>query len=297
VILTISDNFNGTEWGIFPTYSKGTQITEVKEDKEKESLHWVPTKIGEEEFWTPDTYIQEGRLTVEYNPTSLDVIEGERVILLDVCFEWFYVRKQDGVRGWIPSKIATNPREHNPHFESSYPVLEVIKQRTSYRGKYEAIPVPREDLIKIAEAGLAAPSGCNKQTTSLMIVDDPEKLNQLNTIIGKENIKTAPSMICVLTERIVAYKDGYGMDRCYHIHDYSAAIQNMLLAIVDLGYQSCWYEGEITDADEKGKKMAEILHVPDGMELVCFLPVGIASQGIRYPNKKAHETRMWINQF
>lgn len=46
--------------------------------------------------------------------------------------------------------------------------LEVINNRHSYRGKYESIPVPREDLIKIMEAGLAAPSGCNKQTTSLI---------------------------------------------------------------------------------------------------------------------------------
>ena len=29
------------------------------------------------------------------------------------------------------------------------------------------IPIPKEDLIKIMQAGLEAPSGCNKQTTSL----------------------------------------------------------------------------------------------------------------------------------
>lgn len=31
--------------------------------------------------------------------------------------------------------------------------------RRSYRGKYKNQPVPREDLQKILEAGLAAPSG------------------------------------------------------------------------------------------------------------------------------------------
>lgn len=295
MILTILTDFNGTEWGIFPTYLKGTLFTEINEDVEKESIHWNPTKIGEDEFWTPDTFIKENKLTVDYNPTSLDVIAGECVTLLDVCFEWFYVRKQDGTLGWIPSKIATNSYEHDPNRRSPHAVLEVIRQRTSYRGTYETTPVPREDLLKIAEAGLSAPSGCNKQTTSLIIVDDTEKLAQLNAIIGKENIKTAPSMICVLTEHIIAYKDGYGLDRCYNVHDYSAAIQNMLLAIVDLGYQSCWYEGEITDADEKGKKMAQVLQVPEHMELVCFLPIGIASQEIRYPKKKSNEERMWVN--
>ena len=51
-------------------------------------------------------------------------------------------------------------------------ILDVIKNRTSYRGKYKSTPVPKDDLIKILEAGAAAPSGCNKQTTSFIAVDD-----------------------------------------------------------------------------------------------------------------------------
>lgn len=55
--------------------------------------------------------------------------------------------------------------------------LETIRNRHSYRGKYKSTPVPREDLITIMQAGLDAPSGCNKQTTSLIAVDDPESYN------------------------------------------------------------------------------------------------------------------------
>lgn len=51
-------------------------------------------------------------------------------------------------------------------------VLDAIYARHSYRGKFKNEPVPKSDLIAIMEAGLAAPSGCNKQTTSLMAVDD-----------------------------------------------------------------------------------------------------------------------------
>ena len=50
-------------------------------------------------------------------------------------------------------------------------VFEAINKRHSYRGKYKPDPIPREDLIKIMQAGLDAPSGCNKQTTSLIAVD------------------------------------------------------------------------------------------------------------------------------
>lgn len=117
-------------------------------------------------------------------------------------------------------------------------ILEAIQNRHSYRGKYASTPVPREDLKTIMEAGLAAPSGCNTQTTSLIAVDDPAILKELNAIINKPVGATAPAMICVLTQRIPSYHG-----RCFAVQDYSAAIENMLLAITALGYESCWVEG------------------------------------------------------
>ena len=152
-------------------------------------------------------------------------------------------------------------------------VMEAILQRHSYRGKYKETPVPREDLMKIVQAGLAAPSGCNRQTTSLIAVDDPEVLGKIHQVIDPPVGETAPAAICVLTQRIRAYRD-----RCFAVQDYSAAIENMLLAAVSLGYQSCWYEGHITDDDRICDRIAEILNVPEGYEVVCFLPVGIAAE-------------------
>ena len=170
--------------------------------------------------------------------------------------------------------------------------LEAILNRHSYRGKYKNTPVPREDLIKIMEAGLAAPSGCNTQTTSLIAVDDPAVLQQLHGVIDPPVGESAPAMICVLTRRINAYRD-----RCFAVQDYSAAIENMLLAIVALGYQSCWIEGHITDTDRIGDRMAKILGVPEEYELVCFLPIGIAETAPSLPKKKAFEERAWFNSF
>lgn len=171
-------------------------------------------------------------------------------------------------------------------------VLEVTQNRHSYRGTFEPTAVPREDLIKIMEAGLAAPSGCNKQTTSLIAVDDPEVLEKLHDVINPPVGETAPAIICVLTQRINAYRD-----RCFAVQDYSAAIENMLLAAVALGYQSCWYEGHITDEDRIGYQMAKILNVPDEYDLVCFLPIGKAAENPTIVKKKAFEERAWFNSF
>ena len=171
-------------------------------------------------------------------------------------------------------------------------VMDAIRLRHSYRGKHRDTPVPREHLMKIIQAGLDAPSGCNKQTTSLIAVDDPEVLAKLHGVMEPPVGETAPAAICVLTQRIHAYRD-----KCFAIQDYSAAIQNMLLAIVDMGYESCWYEGHITDDDRICDRMAQILNVPDGYELVCFLPVGIAEGTATVPKKKGFEDRAWFNSF
>ena len=170
-------------------------------------------------------------------------------------------------------------------------VIEAIMNRHSYRGKYRNEPVPRKDLITIMEAGLAAPSGCNKQTTSLIAVDDPRILQQFRQIIDPPVGETAPAAICVLTRRVNAYRD-----KCFATQDYSAAIENMLLAMEALGYQSCWYEGHITDDDRICDRMAELLNVPKEYELVCFLPVGIAVEELKLPEKKAFEERAWFNR-
>jgi len=171
-------------------------------------------------------------------------------------------------------------------------LFDAIHARRSYRGKYTSAPVPREDLIQIMEAGLAAPSGCNKQTTSLIAVDDPEILKELISVIDPPVGETAPAAICVLTRRVCAYRD-----KCFAVQDYSAAIQNMLLAITALGYESCWFEGHITDDDRIDLKMSAILNVPEGYDLVCFLPIGIAEKKPTAPKKKAFEERAWFNTF
>ena len=170
--------------------------------------------------------------------------------------------------------------------------IEAISGRFSYRGSYQNTSVPREHLKLILQAGLDAPSGCNKQTTSLVAVDDPQILAPFREIINNTPANTCPAMICVLTRKIIAYKD-----RTFYIQDYSAAIQNMLLAIHALGYASCWIEGNITDVDRIGDKMADILGVPEDYELVAVLPVGTPAEEAIRVTKKSFAERAWFNGF
>ena len=170
--------------------------------------------------------------------------------------------------------------------------VETIAVRHSYRGRFSEEPVPEEDLKTIASAGIAAPSGCNKQTTDIIVVNDPDVLGKIKASIDPPVAQTAPAMIVVLSRKINAYRD-----RCFAIQDYSAAIENMLLAIVELGYQSCWYEGHITDEDRICDKIASILNVPEGYDVVCVLPVGKALDEFHAPSKKSFSERVKFNSF
>ena len=170
--------------------------------------------------------------------------------------------------------------------------FEAAAARHSYRGKYLDTPLPREHLTAILEAGCAAPSGCNKQTTSFIAVDDPQVLAKLHHVIDPPLGVSAPAMICVLTQKIIAYQD-----RTFYIHDYSAAIENMLLAITALGYASCWVEGHVTNEKRIGEKMAHILGVPEDYQLIAYLPVGIPAEEVRGPRKKPLSERAWFNGF
>jgi nitroreductase len=171
-------------------------------------------------------------------------------------------------------------------------MIKTINERTSYRGKYKDTPVPREDLRAIMAAGLVAPSGCNKQTTSLIAIDDPKQLAMLKQLLRPSQFTSAPAYICVLTQAIIAYRD-----RCFNVQDYAAAIENMLLAAVSLGYQSCWVEGHITDADAIGRQIADLLQVPADYDLVCILPVGVAADPVKHAQKKPFSERAWFNGF
>lgn len=173
-------------------------------------------------------------------------------------------------------------------------ILQAIKERYSHKTGFAPDPVPREDLRRIMEAGLAAPSGCNMQTTSLIGLDDPEVVRAVGGLMAGERpqFASAPTAVCVLSQRIPGYDDQY-----FCVQDYSAAIENMLIAATALGYVACWVEGYVADHDEMRARMARALGVPEGYELVAYVPVGRPARPGRGPMKKPFGERAWFNRF
>ena len=73
--------------------------------------------------------------------------------------------------------------------------FDVIKNRGSYRGEFEKADIPQEDLRRILDAGIRAPSGYNLQTTTFYAVTNETLRHALAEIFPTKAVKTAPVII------------------------------------------------------------------------------------------------------
>ena len=114
-------------------------------------------------------------------------------------------------------------------------VIENIMARRSIR-KYKAEPVDRETMTKILECGINAPSGQNKQSWEVRIVDNPELLNEMKEAMAaghpgmdpemaKGCFRGAPTMIFIA--RDLSYD--------FSAYDCGLLAQNIMLSACSLG--------------------------------------------------------------
>ena len=170
-------------------------------------------------------------------------------------------------------------------------VFETIGKRHSYRGDFTSQPIPREDLKKIVQAGIQAPSGCNAQTTSFVIVDDPALIRQIGDIVDKPVARKAQAIIlCIVEHRPVYQKWSFGVEDC------AAAVENILLAITALGYATVWIDGALI-VEVRAWKIAKIAKVPDNREVRVLLPVGVPTEIVQQRERHDFSTRAWFNEF
>ena len=170
-------------------------------------------------------------------------------------------------------------------------LFEAINQRHSYRDEFINTPVPRDDLEKIVQAGIQAPSACNGQTTSFIIIDEQEIINKISSILEKTYLSTAKALIvCVVEYRPVFHGMSFGVEDC------SAAVENMLLAITGLGYATVWLDGCLR-LDDNEKQIAALLEVPANLNVRIILPIGVPAKKVRQKEKMSLDQRMCFNKY
>jgi nitroreductase len=84
-----------------------------------------------------------------------------------------------------------NTAKHAPE----KPLSELVRERRA-TPHFEPTPIHEQDLRKIIEAGLHAPSGYNMQPWRFVVVRDPEKRKQLrDAAMGQPKVEEAPVII------------------------------------------------------------------------------------------------------
>jgi nitroreductase len=173
-------------------------------------------------------------------------------------------------------------------------LFEAINKRHSYRGQFKSTPVGREDLKKIVQAGMQAPSGCNRQTTDFVIVDEPALVSQIAPMhTASKAFQSAHAFIAAVVD-INPEPAFEGMS--FVVEDCAAAVENILLAITAMGYAAVWIDGWLR-VEQRAQKIGHILGLPEGKIVRVILPIGVPEEQWPPKEKKPFDQRAWFNKY
>lgn len=166
-------------------------------------------------------------------------------------------------------------------------LMDVIKGRRSIR-KYKSDPVPEEVLQIVLEAVRWAPSWANSQCCELIVVKDPKVKSDLATALSKTNPSlssmTEAPLVLVLCgiKGISGYYKGQPTTEKgdWLMFDTGLAMQNLCLAAHSLGL------GTVVVGNFNHQKVAEILGVPQNIEVVAMTPLGYRATEGSTPKRK-----------
>lgn len=143
-------------------------------------------------------------------------------------------------------------------------VIDTILKRRSVR-EFTESPVSTEDINSILNAGRWAPSGLNNQPWRFIVVREKNTIMQLSECTHYTKVVVgAPLLIAVYLDTEHSY------NHTKDVQAVGAAIQNMLLAVCELGLGAVWL-GEIL---KQGDRVNSILECPASFELMAVLAIG-----------------------
>jgi nitroreductase len=163
--------------------------------------------------------------------------------------------------------------------------LDTIHNRRSIR-KYTSDSVSDEQVEAILRAGMMAPSAGNQQAWQFIVIRDKNKLKEISERHPYASFaKDAQAGIVVCGDMTLAsrHKD-------FWVQDCSAATQNMLLIIRDLGLGGVWISSYPNK--ERAKIFSDVCKLPEHVIPLVFIPIGHPAQKIsavdRFKKERIH---------
>ncbi|MBO7264611.1 MAG: nitroreductase [Alistipes sp.] len=155
-------------------------------------------------------------------------------------------------------------------------VVETIMTRRSVRN-YTAEPVNREQMAKILECGIYAPSAMNMQPWAVRVVDAPDFIEGVTNIAVEQNpqlkeqegfrnfFRNAPTVAFIACP-VESYSGEY---------DCGLLSENMMLAAWSMGVGSCCLGSVVPVMNsEAAKPYLERLQLPEGYKLQVAIAFG-----------------------
>lgn len=147
-------------------------------------------------------------------------------------------------------------------------LIDVMLKRRSTR-KFNDEPVTKEELDKILQAALLAPTSMNRKPCNFMVVERKETLTDLanSKDHGADLINGADKAIVVVADTMVA--DTW-------IEDSSIALTYMHLMAAELGLGSCWVQIHLRSKNGKDSEelVRDILKIDDHYRIVGIMALG-----------------------
>lgn len=158
--------------------------------------------------------------------------------------------------------------------------LQLAHDRYSVRG-FDGRDIPQEDIDKIIEAGIAAPTGVNFQPIKIWVFRSEEARQKLVSCTMMKFIEPAKVIFAIGADPTHAWNRPFDKKNFADI-DAAIVITHMMLEIHELGYGSTWIGHFDVNA------LAELYPETKDYSMVGLLPVsGIAMEpGERHAKRK-----------
>jgi len=148
--------------------------------------------------------------------------------------------------------------------------MNTIFTRRSIR-KYNGQPVSDELVEQLLRAGMAAPSAGNSQPWHFIVVRDREKLKEIGTFHTNARMsEQADLAICVCADPQLEKYPGRWMLDC------SAAVENILLMVTELGLGAVWCG--VYPEQTRIDGFRRLLNIPPEVVPVAFIPIGYPAE-------------------
>ncbi len=162
-------------------------------------------------------------------------------------------------------------------------ILENIMTRSSVRS-YTSQPIEESKIETLLKAGMAAPTGGNKQPWEFIVVTDRAILDKIPEFAAGAKMATKAQ-----TAIIVCGDEAQGMGGTlseYWIQDCSAATENILLAAHAMGLGAVWCGAYPNNENDRVAKMKELLGLPESVYALNVIVLG-------YPDSEATPKDKW----